>query len=89
MAFSQADLTQIAYGNGFRLWRYKTADTGATVDTVDYFVSAINELQLYDVIIATVDTGGTPVTGLYVVSANDGTNIDVDNITQIGGTDTD
>jgi hypothetical protein len=40
-------------------------------------------------ILANTDTGGSFVSGIYNVSGNDGASVDVDDLTQVGGTDTD
>jgi hypothetical protein len=61
MAFARSGLYQIGPGgNGPRMWMYNTADAIATVIAADYFLEAINELQVNDVIVAVTSTGGTP-----------------------------
>lgn len=89
MAFQAKDLSVIAYANGFTLWHYTTADTAATVDTAGYFNEAAGMLRRGDMLLANTDTGGAFVTGILTVSANDGTTVDVDDLTQVGGSDTD
>ncbi|MBP5856263.1 hypothetical protein KAJ83_04535 [Marivibrio halodurans] len=89
MAFHAKDLSVIAYANGFTLWHYTTADAAATVDTAGYFNAAADMLRRGDMILANTDTGGDFVTGMLAVSANDGIEVDVDDLTGVGGTDTD
>lgn len=89
MAFNADNLSIMARADGTTMWLYKTTDTAATVDTVDYFASAINYINKGDIIFAHVDTGGTPAYGLFVVNQNDGTNIDVADMVSLSATDTD
>lgn len=90
MAFDRSGLYQIGpAGNSPRMWMYSTADTIATVNTADYFLSAINELSLNDVIMCVSSTGGTPVVTITYVNANDGTTIDVVDGLTVTATDTD
>ncbi len=72
-----------------RLYGYKTPDAAAVVDTEGYFNAAARLLPVDSVIFATVATGGTPAHGIFVVSENDGSTVDVDDMSAIGGTDTD
>jgi len=89
MAFQSKDLSVIAYANGFTLWHYTTTDAAADVDTAGYFNDAADMLRRGDMILANTDTGGSFVSGIYNVSGNDGASVDVDDLTQVGGTDTD
>lgn len=91
MAFSRSGLQRIAGANSDAgaLWLYKTTDTAATVNTADYFLDAISELKLLDVLILVTDTGGTPAVVISYVNANDGTTIDIVDGTTISATDTD
>ena len=75
MAFKPSDLSVLAYANNFTLWHYVTTDADVTV--ADYFDSAADMLRSNDLIIANVDTDGTPATTFYVVSANDGSNVTI------------
>lgn len=50
-------------------WRYATDDAAATVETAGYFNNARSQLQVGDVIQATMAMGGTPVLKHYVVTA--------------------
>lgn len=89
MAYSLNGLYQVGPGGSApRLWMYSTADAIATVIAADYFLSAINELEVNDVIIAVTSTGGTPAVTFTYVNANDGATIDVVNGLVIPATDT-
>jgi len=89
MAFKSKDLSVLAYANGFTLWHYTTTDTAATVDSADYFNDAADMLRVGDMLFANVDTDGTPAGGIFYVNANASGAVDVADMTQIGGTDTD
>lgn len=89
MAYASKDLSVLAYANGFTLWHYTTADVAADVDTAGYFNSAADMLRVGDIIVANVDTAGTPAAGLFLVNANAAGVVDVADMTQIGATDTD
>ncbi len=75
MAFTASDLSVLAYANSFTLWHYTTTDD--SIETTDYFASAATMLNVNDLIIANVDTDGTPATTFYVVSANDGSSVTI------------
>lgn len=89
MAYQSKNLSVLAYANGFTLWHYVTADVAATVDTSGYFNSAANMLRAGDIIVANVNTGGTPAAGFLSVASNTGTVVDVADLTGVGGTNTD
>ena len=89
MAFVSKDLSVLSYANGFTLWHYTTVDTAAVVDSAGYFNDAAHMLRTGDILVANVDTDGTPGAGLFLVSANAGGIVDVDDLTVVGGTDTD
>ena len=75
MAYVASDLSVLAYANNFTLWHYTTVD--AAVTGGGYFNSAANMLRVNDLIIANIDTDGTPSTTFYVVSANDGSSVTI------------
>lgn len=87
MAYQSKDLSVLAYANGFTLWHYTTADTADTVDTSGYFNAASTMLRVGDIVVANVDTAGTMKAGLFLVSANTGGVVDVNDLTQIGSAD--
>ncbi len=89
MAFQSKDLSVLAYANGFTLWHYATTDPGADVDTAGYFNSAADMVRVGDMMLANVDTDGTPASGIYLVNANTGGTVDVADMTAVGGADTD
>lgn len=73
MAFIASDLSVLAYANNFTLWHYTTTDSSVT--TGGYFNKAVDMLRVNDLIIANVDTDGTPDTTFYVVTGNNGTTV--------------
>ncbi|BAE53072.1 hypothetical protein [Paramagnetospirillum magneticum] len=87
MAYQSKDLSVLAYANGFTLWHYTTADSGNTVDTSGYFNAASTMLRVGDIVVANVDTAATMKAGLFLVSANTGGVVDVNDLTQIGSAD--
>ena len=89
MAYASKDLSVLAYANGFTLWHYTTVDLAADVDTTGYFNDAADMLRIGDIIVANVDTDGTPASGFYLVNANAAGVVDVADMTAVGGTDTD
>jgi hypothetical protein len=89
MAFQARNLSVLAYANGFTLWHYTTVDPAATVDTSGYFDAAAEMLRVGDLVIANVDTDGTPGAGLFLVKSNASGVVDVADMTAVGATDTD
>lgn len=75
MAFITKDLSVLAYANNFTLWHYTTFDSAVT--TAGYFNAGAAMLRVNDLIIANLDTDGTPSTVFYIVTANTGTNVSV------------
>ena len=89
MAFQSKNLSVLAYANGFTLWHYTTADIAANVDTQGYFNGAGDMLRTGDMIMANVDTGGTPAAGIFLVNAAAAGTVDVADLTTVGAADTD
>lgn len=89
MAFQSKDLSVIAYANGFTLWHYTTEDAASDVDTSGYFNDAADMLRIGDMLLANTDTDGTFTSGILTVTSNDGSTVDVADLTEVGGTDTD
>lgn len=77
MAYSSANLGVVGYCNGMTLWHYTTTDTAATVDSAQYFNSAVDMLRVGDMILVQASTGGTREDGICIVKSNDGTDVDV------------
>jgi len=75
MAFTASDLSVLAYANNFTLWHYVTIDADVTVAA--YLDKAADMLRVNDLIIANVDTDGTPATIFYVVTANSGSSVTI------------
>lgn len=67
MSLTLSDLSVLAYANNFTLWHYTTTDSAVT--TANYFDSASDMMNVGDLIIANVDTDGTPATKFYIVTA--------------------
>lgn len=89
MAYDAQNLSVLAYANGFTLWHYTTADLATDVDTDGYFDDAVEMLRVGDMVMANVDSDGTPAAGLFVVRANNGHVVDVTNMTPFGTSNTD
>ena len=89
MSYQSQDLSVLAYGNGFTLWHYTTVDLASDVDTSGYFNDASDMLVKGDMILANVDTDGTAQGGLFLVASNAAGVVDVADLTQFGGADTD
>jgi len=77
MAYTASDLSVLAYANNFTLWHYTTTDTTVEVEGAGYFNSAADMLRVNDLVIANIDTDGTPDTTFYVVTANDGSTVTI------------
>ena len=75
MAYIANDLSVLAYANNFTLWHYTTID--ASVITAGYFDKSADMLRVNDLVIANIDTDGTPATTFYVVTGNDGSSITI------------
>ena len=75
MAFTPSDLSVLAYANNFTLWHYVTTDADVTVS--NYFDKGADMLRVNDLIIANVDTDGTPATTFYVVTASAGGSVTI------------
>ena len=89
MAYESKNLSVLAYANGFTLWHYATTDTAAAVDTAGYFNDGADMPRVGDMVMANTDTDGTPAAGIFLVNANTSGTVDVADLTQVGGTDTD
>ena len=87
MAFSAANLSQLAHGGGFALWVYKSADAIANVNSACYFNDAANMVGVRDLMIV-CDTA-TPTTSFVTVLSNTGSVVDVSDGTAVAETDSD
>lgn len=88
MAYAASGLSALAYGDGFTLWHYASADAIATVRASGYFTGeAVNMLKVRDLMI--VSDTNTPTMQLCIVLSNDGTTVDISDGTAIAETDTD
>jgi hypothetical protein len=84
MAYAPKNLSALAYANGFTLWHYKTPDQPAEVDTSGYFNDAATMLRAGDFIMANTNTGGEVQGGMFIVTSNTGTIVDVANMADFG-----
>ena len=75
MSFTANDLSVLAYANNFTLWHYVTTDNSVT--SGGYFNNAASMMNVNDLIIANVDTDGTPATKFYIVTANTGSAVTI------------
>lgn len=89
MAYDATNLSVLAYANGFTLWHYATTDTAADVDTAGYFNAGADMLRVGDMVLANVDTDGTPGAGIFLINANAASVVDAADMTAVGATDTD
>ena len=69
------ELSVLAYANKFTMWHYATTDD--SVEGAGYFDGAAYMLRVNDLIIANVDTDGTPDTTFYIVTANTGSAVTI------------
>jgi len=89
MAYDSNNLSALTYANGFTLWHYKTPDLAADVDSSGYFDEAASMLRTGDFIMANTAIENTIASGVFIVKSNDGTTIDVSNISSFGLANTD
>lgn len=75
MAFKASDLSVLAYANNFTLWHYTTPDD--VVTSANYFDKAADMMRVNDLVIANVDTDGTPTTKFYIITANTGSAVTI------------
>lgn len=89
MAYSSKTLSVLGYANGFTLWHYSTPDGATTVDTSGYFNAAGEMLRPGDFILANTGVGGSPQHGIFVVASNQNGQVDLADLSPLGGADTD
>jgi len=89
MAFESKNLSVLAYSNGFTLWHYATVDVATDVDTSGYFNEAADMLRTGDMVMANVDTDGTPGAGIFLVASSAASIVNLANITAVGASNTD
>jgi len=89
MAFIRNGLMRIGGANSDAgsMWMYKSEDAIAVVIAADYFLDAIGEIKLNDVIFVVSSSAGTPAVTITYVNANDGVTIDVVNGLLVPATD--
>ena len=89
MAYNAKKLGLLAFSGGFKLYRYETDDTAATVDTAGYFNAAASQLSVGDILFVMVEKSTAPKMGIMWVSQNSAGVVDVNDMTAIGASDTD
>jgi hypothetical protein len=92
MAYSVTGLMLVAgskAGNAPQIWTYKSDDLATDIDGSGYFNSAASILKVGDLMYIHADADSTATFGLAVVTSNDGTTVDITNLTALGGTDSD
>jgi hypothetical protein len=77
MSFNRTGLCRIGgSGNGGSTWQYTSADAKTVVDDANYFLAAISELALGDLVICKdTTTPATPIVTITYIKANNGTTI--------------
>lgn len=76
-------------GNSPQIWTYQSADAIGDIDGAGYFNSAASILKVGDLMYVYSGVGGSTAFGFVVVNANDGTTVDVTNVTTVGTIDSD
>lgn len=90
MAYSHPSLNLLGPAGGTpKVWVYSTPDAMTVVRAAGYFNAAANELNVGDLIICNVATGGTTLVFFTYVVSNSAGVVDVVDGTQIAVTDTD
>jgi hypothetical protein len=75
MALNASNLSVLAYANNFTLWHYTTTDSAVTGG--GYYNNAADMLRVNDLLIVNYNTGGTPATKFYIVTANTGSSVTI------------
>jgi len=70
MAYSNENLSVLAYSNSFTLWHYKTTDLDTDIVAANYLNDASDMLRVGDMILTNADTDGTAKSGVLIVSDN-------------------
>ena len=89
MAYQPENLSALSYANGFTLWHYRTGDTSGEVDNTGYFDGAARMLRVGDFVFLNAGVGVTPMSGVMIVTSNNGVSVDVTNFTPFGTTNSD
>ncbi|MBK8906708.1 MAG: hypothetical protein IPM60_02010 [Rhodospirillales bacterium] len=89
MSYDPKYLSVLAYANGFTLWHFTTTDPATIVDASGYFNAAADMVRVGDMILANVDTDGSPAAGVFLVKSNNAGVVDVADLTSFGSIDSD
>jgi len=68
MAYSNENLSVLAYSNSFTLWHYKSEDLGTEIIADSYFDEANEMLRKGDMVLVNADIDGTPKNGVIVIT---------------------
>ena len=78
MAFERSGLCRVGgSGVGAATWQYSTTEATTAPAGTNYFLPAINELELGDVVIIVGTTGSTPTVRISYVKTKSATSIDL------------
>lgn len=86
MSFIAIDLSVLAYANNFTQWHYTTEDVA--IDTAGYFNDASDMLGVNDwlqVQSSVTNLGTIAENSIYVVTGNDGDNVEVTRMVGLQG----
>ena len=91
MAFTRSSLARIGTANSDAgaVWIYKSEDAIGVVRAANYFLGAVDEIKLNDILFLVTSTGGTPAVTISYCNSNTGTAIDITDGTTISATDSD
>lgn len=89
MAYQPENLSALSYANGFTLWHYRTSDNSGDVDTAGYFDGAARMLRVGDFVFLNAGVGVAPMSGVMIVTSNNGVSVDVTNFFPFGMSNSD
>jgi hypothetical protein len=89
MAFTPKTLARLGHANGVTFWIYKTDDLPTDIDSQDYFLAGIKNLNIGDLIYTLADQAGAGSFGFFTVNENDGITIDTGDLSTTEAADTD
>ncbi len=86
MAFNIANLSVLAYANGFTLWHYKTPDAPANMAGPGYFNHVSDMFHVGDMVLCNLGVGTTAArNGVFAVaSVEKGRSVVLANLTPFG-----
>jgi len=84
MGYDPNNMSALTYANGFTLWHYKTPDPASDLVASGYFNEASSMFRTGDFIMANTSVNTAIASGVLIVKSNDGTAVDVSNISSFG-----